>query len=194
MNLNLICKVWGIKNYHIDSEALICVDGDVNLRNKGLTKLPLSFSYISGDFNCSSNKLKTLIGSPYRVDNDFCCSFNNLTDLIGGPTYIGGTFWCESNKNIENFDGFPRHAKSVNLTGTPILPIFNIFSDIYLADGGKWFSTSGTLMDHFWDCNPIFPRKVIKVRRMNNFLSAINKKLNPNNINTLENFGWKIEN
>jgi hypothetical protein len=69
----------------------IVVEGDVDLYNMSLTKLP-NFKSVGGDFYCNNNK---------------------LTSLEGCPTYVGGDFWCNNNKvklsrpeGIEIGDGF----------------------------------------------------------------------------------------
>ena len=51
-------------------------DGDVNLSNLGLTKLPVKFKYVKDDFNCSDNQLTSLEGVPQKVGGDFYCSGN----------------------------------------------------------------------------------------------------------------------
>ena len=70
-----ICNEYNITNYTINN-GLVDVNGDVDLYNKGLTKLPLNFGSVSGDFNCS---------------------YNNLTNLEGSPENIGGSFYCLDN-------------------------------------------------------------------------------------------------
>ena len=42
-DIDSICKKYNITNYTINSDGSIDVDGDVNLSNRGLTKLPLKF-------------------------------------------------------------------------------------------------------------------------------------------------------
>ena len=92
-----ICEKYGIKNYTINLDGSIDVDGNVNLQNKGLTKIPLKFNHVSGNFNCSYNKLTTLDGSPERVGGSFYCNYNNLTTLEGGPQSVGGDFYYNVN-------------------------------------------------------------------------------------------------
>jgi hypothetical protein len=40
-DIDSICKKYGIKNYTINSDGTVDVDGDVNLLLKNLSKLPL---------------------------------------------------------------------------------------------------------------------------------------------------------
>jgi len=55
-----ICKKYGIKNYTINDDGSIDVDGNVNLSYRKLTKLPLKFNNVSGNFLCYNNQLTTL--------------------------------------------------------------------------------------------------------------------------------------
>jgi hypothetical protein len=72
--INYICKKYGIRNYTINSDGSISVEGDVDLRYKRLTKLPVKFKEISGDFWCYENNLTSLEGCPERVGGHFSCS------------------------------------------------------------------------------------------------------------------------
>jgi len=90
--IDKICKKYNIKNYTINPDGSIDVDGHVWLVNKDLTKLPLKFNRISMAFNCSGNRLTSLEGVPKEVGGLFDCSDNNLTSLEGCPNYVGGSF------------------------------------------------------------------------------------------------------
>ena len=106
-----ICKKYNIKNYTINSDGLIDVNGDVDLRgsrfwdefkssklgvanNWTLDTLPLKFGKVSGSFDCRYNNLETLEGCPKEVGGDFYCSDNKLTTLVGCPVevrrFLGG--------------------------------------------------------------------------------------------------------
>ena len=101
-----ICKKYGIENYTINSDGTIDVNGDVNLYNRGLTKLPLKFRNISGGFYCFNNQLTSLEGAPNSVSGDFYCQNNNLTSLEGAPKSVGGNFDCQNNK-LTSLEGAP---------------------------------------------------------------------------------------
>ena len=105
-NSELIRKLekFGIKNYTINKDGSINVDGDVNLSRKDLTKIPFRFGKVSGYFACSDNKLTSLEGCPKEVVEYFTCSFNKLKDLIGGPQEVGGDYYCYSNQ-LESLEG-----------------------------------------------------------------------------------------
>ncbi len=101
-----ICNKYGIKNYTINHDGSIDVNGNVYLSPIGLTELPLKFNRVSGNFYCSYNKLTSLIGSPEHVGGSFYCSDNQLTTLIGSPSYVGGSFYCGNNQ-LTSLKGSP---------------------------------------------------------------------------------------
>ena len=100
--ISLICKKYNIKNYTINGDGSIDVNGDVWLYDKELTELPLTFNKVTGYFNCRHNKLTTLKGSPRWVGGIFACSRNQLTSLEFSPDYVGGDFYCKYNKLTDN--------------------------------------------------------------------------------------------
>jgi hypothetical protein len=102
-----VCKRYEIKNYTINDDLSIDVNGDVELYGEGLEYLPLKFNYVSGGFSCSYNKLKTLEGSPQTVGEDFHCSGNELKTLEGCPQTVDGVFDCYSNE-LKSLEGSPR--------------------------------------------------------------------------------------
>jgi hypothetical protein len=93
-----ICKQYGIENYTVNDDGSIDVLGDVNLWNKGLTELPLTFNKVSGDFDCGFNQLTSLKGCPRWIGGWFSCYNNQLTSLEFGPDYIVGYFDCDHNR------------------------------------------------------------------------------------------------
>ena len=103
-----ICKKHNIKNYTINPDGSIDVDGDVLLYNRRLKKLPLDFNIVSGYFNCSWEKLTSLKGCPKEVGGDFYCSYNKLTSLEHSPLIICGLFYCVDNP-LESLNGFNGH-------------------------------------------------------------------------------------
>jgi hypothetical protein len=93
-----ICKEYGIKNYTINDDSSIDVDGDVDLYDKNLDKIPLKFGRVSGRFLCNNNKLTSLEGCPKWVGEYFYCYKNELESLEFCPDYVGGDFNCVYNK------------------------------------------------------------------------------------------------
>ena len=108
-DIDSICKEYWITNYTINSDGSIDVEGNVNLSNLELTKLPLKFGRVGGNFNFGHNELTTLKGSPREVGGNFFCSHNKLTTLEGGPREVGGSFGC-SNNQLTTLEGAPREV------------------------------------------------------------------------------------
>jgi hypothetical protein len=101
--ISSICKKYGIENYTVNPDGSIDVDGNVNLWDKKLTELPLTFNKVNGYFDCGMNKLTSLKGSPRWVGNYFSCTGNNLTSLEFSPDYVGLWFGCEYNDLTDNY-------------------------------------------------------------------------------------------
>jgi len=104
-----ICKKYGIRNYIINPDGSIDVDGDINLVNINLIKLPLKFNIVSGEFDCRGNKLTSLEGCPKEVGGDFSCYANQLTSLEGCPKEVGGYFDCANNQ-LTSLIGCPKEV------------------------------------------------------------------------------------
>jgi len=97
-DIDAICREYRITNYTVNPDRTVDVDGDVDLSDMGLDKLPLKFGYVSGDFYCGNNELTSLEGAPRKVGGNFYCFNNKLTSLEGSPEEVGGDFYCENNK------------------------------------------------------------------------------------------------
>ena len=89
-----ICKKYNIKNYTINSDGSIDVNGSVYLNDKNLTELPLKFNKVGGDFDCSGNYITSLLRCPKEVGGYFYCSGNFITSLLRCPKEVGGYFYC----------------------------------------------------------------------------------------------------
>jgi hypothetical protein len=97
--IDKICLKYDIKNYTINSDNSVDVDGDVYLWGKKLKSIPLNFNIVNGYFNCGDNYLTSLKGCPVRVGDGFYCNYNRLTSLQYSPQYVeSGNFSCGSNK------------------------------------------------------------------------------------------------
>jgi hypothetical protein len=108
-DIHRICEEYNIKNYIINDDLSIDVDGDVYLWNKGLTKLPLKFNKVNGHFNCSYNRLTSLEGAPKEVNRNFNCNNNQLTSLEGAPKKVN-RFECATNQ-LTSFKFSPSEIK-----------------------------------------------------------------------------------
>jgi len=108
MSVNEICEKYGIKNYTINLDGSIDVNGSVEISDCELTEFPLIFNKVSGTFYCQNSDLTTLKGSPRFVGGSFYCQKNKLTSLLGSPKSVGGGFHCSYN-NLTNLKGCPEH-------------------------------------------------------------------------------------
>jgi len=97
--IDKICRKYDIKNYTINSDNSVDVDGDVGLYGRRLKLIPLNFNTVNGHFDCSWNYLTSLKGCPVRVGYGFSCHRNELTSLQYSPQYVeSGYFSCRGNK------------------------------------------------------------------------------------------------
>jgi hypothetical protein len=101
-----ICKKYKIENWTLNPDGAVDVEGNVDLANKGLRKLPLKFGRVTGNFWCSYNQLTSLEGCPTEIGGSFWCFDNLLTSLEGCPTEIGGSFLCYYNQ-LTSLEGCP---------------------------------------------------------------------------------------
>jgi hypothetical protein len=124
-----ICKKYNIKNYTINDDNSIDVNGDVYLQRNKLTKLPLRFRNVTGNFYCKNNRLITLEGCPEMLGGDFYCDYNNLKSLKGSPKIIGGNFYCNDNINLISMEGFNNCRYKFICHNTPIYEIYKLFKD-----------------------------------------------------------------
>ena len=103
-----LCAQYNIKNYSINEDGSIDVDGSVDLSNLKLSKIPIKFGRVSDHFYCYSNQLANLEGAPSYVGGDFYCGFNNLSSL-GAPNHVGGGFYCQYNQ-LASLEGAPSYV------------------------------------------------------------------------------------
>jgi hypothetical protein len=108
-DIDSICKKYGIKNYTINGDGTVDVDGNVDLAYGKFSKLPLKFGRVTGRFSCHNIKLTTLDGCPKEVGGSFLCNDNQLTTLEGCPKEVGGSFYC-SNNQLTSLEGCPREV------------------------------------------------------------------------------------
>jgi len=101
------CNTYEIKNYTINDDLSIDVDGDIGITFQSLEYLPIKFNYVSGAFVCFFNELVSLKGSPKTVGGYFDCSYNNLKTLEESPQTVNGDFNCHSNL-LKTLEGSPK--------------------------------------------------------------------------------------
>ena len=94
------CDKMEIKNYTINSQGEIDVDGSVGLANSDFKEIPYKFGRVSGFFNMSYNRnIKSLKNCPNYVGSYFSCEdCINLDSLEGCPKEVGNGFWCKNCK------------------------------------------------------------------------------------------------
>lgn len=74
------------------------VNGDLDLSNMNLTKLPdLHTVHVRGNFYCDNNRLSSLDNSPATVGRSFFADHNNLTTLRGCTPVIPMLFSVYTN-------------------------------------------------------------------------------------------------
>ena len=122
-----ICIEYYIKNYTVNVDGSVDVNGSVNLSNRHLKLLPLKFGKVTGEFDCVNNKLTSIEGCPKEVGGIFYCYGNELITLEGAPKEVGGSFYCGNNKLI-TLEGCPKevggnfncaHNKLTSIEGCP---------------------------------------------------------------------------
>jgi hypothetical protein len=106
-----VCEQLEIKNYTINENGFIDVDGDVIIV-KPMEKLPIKLGKVNGDFLFYSNPLSTLENCPDEVTGDFVCAHSNLTSLKGAPKKIDGNFVCSYNQ-LTSLEHLPEIGKSL---------------------------------------------------------------------------------
>ena len=95
------CEEMGIRNYTINSQCEIDVDGCVDFRyNENLKELPYKFGSVSDYFSLSGNKsLTSLKNCPDFVGTFFSCSLClQLDSLEECPKKVIGNFYCNGCK------------------------------------------------------------------------------------------------
>jgi len=102
-----VCEKYGIKNYTINNDLSIDVNGNVDLSSRNLEYLPLRFNYVSSYFSCYDNELKTLEGCPQKIGSFFSCGINELKTLKGSPQTVGRGFYCFKNE-LKTLEGCPQ--------------------------------------------------------------------------------------
>ena len=105
-------KEMKIKNFEVNDDLTVDVDGYVNISKKKLTEIPVQFNKIKGEFDCGGNEdLKSLKGCPQIGITDFECYGCDLRDLEGAPKEINGWFDCSDNKDLKSPKYAPKSKK-----------------------------------------------------------------------------------
>lgn len=132
-NMRLIdkfCQSYNIKNYIINSDGSIDVNGSVNLRHENrrstiIERIPIKFNAVYGDFDVSYNNIKNLNNFPRFISGSLICRSNRLETLSGSVKYANSII--ASNNRISSLVGCPKvlikldvdHNLLTNLVGCP---------------------------------------------------------------------------
>lgn len=108
-----------IKNYIINIDDSVDVDGNVYLSYKRLTEIPVKFGKVTGDFSCSSNILTSLKNSPIYVGGSYRCAFNAIDTLEYSPQTVNGTYDICHNK-ITSLRGAPQSVDYIRADFTDL--------------------------------------------------------------------------
>ena len=94
-----------VKNYTINKDLTVDVNGEVSLSFNDLDFIPVQFGVVTRNFDCSNNNLKNLKGCPNKT-RYFDCQHNKLESLEGCPFEINGLLDCTYN-NLKKLDCGP---------------------------------------------------------------------------------------
>jgi hypothetical protein len=181
-----ICDWYDIKNWSLNPDGSIDVDGDVVLRYLDLKELPLKFNRVSGYFDCSNNQLTSLLDSPREIRGGFFCNNNQLTSLSGSPREVGGGFYCHFNK-LTDLVGSPQEVANFYCYNNPIYSfkgledtIIGDYLDLptHLKKVWKLFRDKGEI-ETIMDYDPfrmVDGKPALDIDRLNQFLIDIGKK------------------
>ena len=134
-------KEYNIKNYTINDDLTIDVNGFVFLNKENLKEFPdyIQFGVVKGFFDCSFNKLTSLEGAPEKVGEAFSCNHNRLTSLEGAPKRVRRSFNCDHNK-LTSLEGAPKEVgrsfycsgNKVQFTEEDVRKVCNVKGEIIL--------------------------------------------------------------
>jgi len=105
-----------IRNYTINSDLTVDVDGNINIRFKNLKYIPVKFRTLKGILNCSFNNLKSFDNLPTNIGSDFYCSNNKFTSFINSPKEVKGNIYCSDNR-LSSLEGLSPYnlMKNINM-------------------------------------------------------------------------------
>lgn len=187
--IDKLCERYSIKNYTINKDLSIDVNGDVNLERmhrddlplhvKHGGKLPIKFNNISGDFNCYAIGLQSLENCPKSIGGVFNADFNYLTSLVGSPETIGNLFTFRSNQ-VTSFEGSPKQCGDIDCSHNQITSFEGIPKSSWIIFTGNPIDTIYQLIG---DCSKIelfndydiIQGNEIMFDRLNDFLKEIGK-------------------
>lgn len=125
-NIKLKCEKLGLKNYKINKNLTVDVEGNVTISN--IDRLPFNFGEVNGGFYC--NNIGSLVGLPKIINGnlainsyikniklegcteivygDVSLNIKDMKDLIDSPKWIGGSLYIGSNSKLKSLTGSPK--------------------------------------------------------------------------------------
>ena len=182
-----ICQKYNIKNYTINSDGSIDVNGDVDLKgikffedspsvrairlssklnNWTLKEIPIKFRNISGSFDIRYNEITSLENGPERVGDKYYISNNKIQSLNGCPKEVGR--FLGGHNEYSTLEGGPDICRGdYNVSSCNLISLKGVASKIhgYLGFGSNKIYT----LDHF-------PTLVDKIRPIA-FISGIEQNI-----------------
>jgi len=154
-----VCNIYEIKNYTINDDLSIDVDGDIGITFQNLEYLPIKFNYVSGVFVCFFNELVSLKGSPKTVGGYFDCSYNNLKTLEESPKTVGGYFGCSYNK-LTDLEHLPEVSGGIDTQSNPV----NLLTYTFVEKADSF------MIEDFIDYEIVRNRDTVMLDRLQTFI------------------------
>jgi hypothetical protein len=182
IRIRYLCRKYFIRNYHINEDGSVDVNGSVVLDHINLKKIPITFNRVLGDFWCQGNELTSFENFPKVIGGRLKASRNKINSLVGFPKFLNSPDrgWHQlmvridlSNNNIRTFDGVSNIYDGngigyINLNSNPINKPWNFINKNY--DGKV-----DELLDMVNDYD-IFREDEIIVDRLNELLQDLGRK------------------
>lgn len=120
-----------VTNYIICQDLTVDVEGNLELRNKNITYLPIQFGQVAGSCDISQNKLTSLKGVPHEIGGHLWCHDNLLTNLKHFPQKIRGELQAQNNQ-LTNIDDiyFNNETSLIDLSNNPQIKDFSPLTKI----------------------------------------------------------------
>lgn len=112
-----ICQWLKLKNYTINPDLTVDVNGDVDISNKSLKRIPVIFNQVKGNFIVSENQLESLENGPKIVGKNFYCDKNKLVSLDFCPQTINRNYSLNCSYNLlKTLDTLPKDIENLDVS------------------------------------------------------------------------------
>jgi hypothetical protein len=102
----------------LNDDGTISIKGNVNLSNRGLTRLPYKYKEVTGSFDISNNNLKSLSNTPRKIGGNFNASKNQLKSLSNGPEVVKGSYTVNNMPTLASLRGAPEKVNIFKAIGS----------------------------------------------------------------------------